>query len=155
MHEIWVKCPVCGGVCRLLLIRLTKVHSLLVNMHRHRVLRDVGARSITLLAAMRRVRSPYVGSVHGPQPPLPKLKKLLKVKEPRGKPLIQLGSLFYRNEGYAEASEEMIGAAERFGEAILEWLPKLIWLKHVSGAGWRSLTEAYAKLLCSPSAQNR
>ncbi|MEM2188844.1 MAG: hypothetical protein QXG35_05875, partial [Nitrososphaerota archaeon] len=133
MHEVWVRCPACKAACRVFLIRLAAASRLLVNPHEHSVMPGVDGRSAVLLTEMRMVRNQYVGRIYGPQLASAALKSVLEVREPRERMSLRVGGLFFIVEGRSNLSEEIIRGFERYGEPILEWIPKIVWIKCLSG----------------------
>jgi len=133
VHEVWVRCPVCKATCRVFLIRLAAASRLLVNPHEHGVMRGVDGRSAVLLTAMRMVRTPYIGRIFGPQLSSAILKDALEVEEPRERMDLRIRQMFFAVEGRSNLSEEIIRGFERYGDPILEWIPKIVWIKCLSG----------------------
>lgn len=152
MYEIWVKCPSCGTICRVFMIQLSATSLLLVNPHKHDVMRGVGGRSAVLLTEMRMVRNPYIGRIYGPQLPGPIIKNIFGIEKMDGRVNLHIKGLFFVVEGRSKCSEDIIRALEKHGENLLEWLPKIAWMKCLLGAKWDLLLEAYAQLVCRPSA---
>ncbi|MEM1792730.1 MAG: hypothetical protein QXE92_00620 [Thermofilaceae archaeon] len=46
---------------------------------------------------------------------------------------LRIGQMFFAVEGRSNLSEEIVGGFERYGEPILEWIPKIVWIKCLSG----------------------
>ncbi|MCR8489001.1 MAG: hypothetical protein NDP23_05590 [Crenarchaeota archaeon] len=66
-----------------------------------------------------------------------------EVKEPREKMNLRVGGLFFTVEGRSNLSEEIVRGFERYGEHILEWIPKIVWIKYLSGGRLTQILEAY------------